>query len=238
MYSIAWSAMQPKETAMNKKLVTMAILIVMISTTLMAGNWGSSFGGEMENILQSVEISSLSEAEAEGILLMREEEKLARDVYLTLYDKWGLRTFTNIAGAESTHMDAMGILLERYNLDDPIKSDTIGVFTNPEIQNLYDVLVAQGSESFNAALNVGATIEDLDIYDLERLIADTDNDDLKIVYQNLLKGSRNHMRAFDMQLSRNGVDYQAQYMSDENLAIILNTDMERGAVISNPNFQF
>jgi len=41
-----------------------------------------------------------------------------------------------------------------------------------------------------------------------------------------------------MQLARNGVDYQAQYMSDENLAIILNTDMERGAVISNPNFKF
>jgi len=223
---------------MNKKLVTIAILIVMISTGLMAGNWGSSFGGEMENILESVEISSLSDAEAEGILLMREEEKLARDVYLTLYDKWGLRTFTNIAGAESTHMDAMGILLERYNLDDPIKSDSVGVFTNPEMQNLYNTLVAQGSESFNAALNVGATIEDLDIYDLERLIEDTDNNDLKIVYQNLLKGSRNHMRAFDMQLSRNGVDYQAQYISDENLSIILKTDMERGAVISNPNFKF
>ncbi|MCK5674550.1 MAG: DUF2202 domain-containing protein [Spirochaetales bacterium] len=223
---------------MNKKLVTIAILIVMISTGLMAGNWGSNFGGEMESILESVEPGSLSNAEAEGILLMREEEKLARDVYLTLYDKWGLRTFTNIAGAESTHMDAMGVLLERYNLEDPIKSDTIGVFTNPEMQNLYDTLVAQGSESFNAALNVGATIEDLDIYDLERLIADTDNDDLKIVYQNLLKGSRNHMRAFDMQLSRNGVDYQAQFMSDEGLALILNTDMERGAVISNPNFKF
>lgn len=223
---------------MNKKLVTIAILTVLISTTLMAGNWGSNFGGEMESVLESVKTSSLSDAEAEGILLMREEEKLARDVYLTLYDKWGLRTFTNIAGAESTHMDAMGILMERYNLEDPIKSDTIGVFTNPEMQNLYDTLVAQGSESFNAALNVGATIEDLDIYDLERLIEDTDNDDLKIVYQNLLKGSRNHMRAFDMQLSRNGVDYQAQYMSDESLSIILNTDMERGAVISNPNFKF
>ncbi len=223
---------------MNKKLVTIAILTVMISTALMAGNRGSDFGGEMESVLESVEISSLYDAEAEGILLMREEEKLARDVYLTLYDKWGLRTFTNIAGAESTHMDAMGILLERYNLEDPIKSDTIGVFTNPEMQNLYNTLVAQGSESFNAALNVGATIEDLDIYDLERLIEDTDNDDLKIVYQNLLKGSRNHMRAFDMQLSRNGIDYQAQYISDESLSIILNTDMERGAVITNPNFRF
>jgi len=223
---------------MNKKLAAIAILIAMISTTLMAGNWGSNFGGEMESVLESVEISSLSNAEVEGILLMREEEKLARDVYLTLYDKWGLRTFSNIAGAESTHMDAMGILIERYNLEDPIKSDTIGVFTNPEMQNLYNTLVAQGSESFNAALNVGATIEDLDIYDLERLIEDTDNDDLKIVYQNLLKGSRNHMRAFDMQLSRNGVDYQAQYMSDKSLSIILNTDMERGSVISNPNFKF
>ena len=223
---------------MNKKLITIAILIVMISTGLMAAGWGPGFGNEMESVLESVETSSLSGAEAEGILLMREEEKLARDVYLTLYEKWGLRTFTNIAAAESTHMDAMGILMERYNLDDPIKTDAIGVFTNPEMQSLYTALVAQGSESFESALTVGATIEDLDIYDLERLISDTDNDDLKIVYQNLLKGSRNHMRAFYMQLSRNGVDYQAQYMSSEGLSKILNTDMERGAVISNPNFRF
>ncbi|MEA1911685.1 MAG: DUF2202 domain-containing protein, partial [Spirochaetota bacterium] len=89
---------------MEKKLVTIAILVVMVSTGLMAGNRGSSFGGEMESVLKSVAITSISETEAEGILLMREEEKLARDVYLTLYDKWGLRTFTNIAGAESTHM--------------------------------------------------------------------------------------------------------------------------------------
>ena len=223
---------------MNKKLVTIAILTVMISTGLMATGRGSDFGSDMQSVLESVAVTYISEAEAEGILLMREEEKLARDVYLALYEKWGLRTFTNIAGAESTHMDAMGILLERYNLDDPIKTDAIGVFTNPELQGLYTALVAQGSESLSAALTVGATIEDLDIYDLERLIADTDNDDVKIVYQNLLKGSRNHMRSFYMQLSRNGVDYQAQYMSSEGLSKILNTDMERGAVITNPNFMF
>jgi hypothetical protein len=46
------------------------------------------------------------------------------------------------------------------------------------------------------------------------------------------------MRAFFMQLSRNGVDYQAQYMTSEGLSKILNTEMERGAVISNPNFRF
>ena len=223
---------------MNKKIIAMTILIVMISSGLMAGNWGSNFGGEMENILESVDISSLSVAETEGILLMREEEKLARDVYLTLYDKWGLRTFTNIAGAESTHMDAMGVLIERYNLEDPIKTDEVGVFTNPEMQSLYTSLVAQGSESLAEALKVGATIEDLDIYDLERLIAETDNNDVKIAYQNLLKGSRNHMRSFSMQLDRNRVEYTAQYISSSEMSKIVNTDMERGAVISNPNFKF
>ena len=223
---------------MNKKTVTIAILIVMISTALMAGNGGSSFSNDIASVIENVDMAPLSASETSGILLMREEEKLARDVYLTLYDKWGLRTFSNIAGAESTHMDAMRVLIERYNLEDPIKSDTIGDFTNPEMQNLYTTLVAQGSKSLADALKVGATIEDLDIYDLERLIADSDNDDVKIAYQNLLKGSRNHMRAFEMQLDRNGVDYSAQYITDTDMSKILNSNTERGTIISNPNFRF
>ena len=223
---------------MKKKLLAIAILSVMLSTALMAGNRGGSFSNDIASVIENVDKAPLSSSETSGILLMREEEKLARDVYLTLYDKWGLRTFSNIAGAESTHMDAMGLLIERYNLEDPIKSDTIGVFTNPEMQKLYTTLVAQGSKSLADALKVGATIEDLDIYDLERLIADSDNDDVKIAYQNLLKGSRNHMRSFGMQLERNGVDYSAQYITDADMSKILNSNTERGTVISNPNFKF
>ena len=223
---------------MNKKLLAIAILSVMLSTALMAGNGGSSFSNNIASVIEKVDMAPLSASETTGILLMREEEKLARDVYLTLYDKWNLRTFSNIAGAESTHMDAMGVLIERYNLEDPIKSDTIGEFTNPEMQSLYTALVSQGSKSLAEALKVGATIEDLDIYDLERLIADSDNDDVKIVYQNLLKGSRNHMRSFGRQMDRNGLDYSAQYISDSDLSKILNSNTERGTVISNPNFNF
>ena len=223
---------------MNKKLLAIAILSVMLSTALMAGNSGSSFSSNIASVIEKVDMAPLSESETTGILLMREEEKLARDVYLTLYDKWNLRTFSNIAGAESTHMEAIGVLIERYNLEDPIKSDTIGEFTNPEMQSLYTSLVAQGSKSLAEALKVGATIEDLDIYDLERLIADSDNDDVKIVYQNLLKGSRNHMRSFGRQLDRNGVDYSAQYISDSDLSKIVTSNTERGTVISNPNFNF
>jgi hypothetical protein len=223
---------------MNKKVAVLAILIIMMSTTLMAGNRSYNFVEEIEIVLESIEKKPLSEEETEGVLLMREEEKLARDVYLTLYDKWGLRTFNYIAAAESSHMEIMGVFLERYDLVDPIKTDVIGVFTNSVMQNLYDTLMAEGLESYNAALTVGAVIEDLDIFDLERLIEETDNDDLKIVYQNLLKGSRNHMRAFDKQLSGNGVDYQTRYITTEVFSHILNTEMERAVVISNPNFRF
>ena len=215
---------------MKKKITAVIILLVIASTVVIAAGRGAGSRDNMAGVLESIEISTLSVEEENGILLMREEEKLARDVYMTLYERWGLRTFTNIASAESTHMDSMAILLQRYNLTDPVQSDVVGVFTNPELQGLYNDLTAQGLESLSAALEIGATIEDLDIYDLERLLAKTDNEDITIVYENLLKGSRNHMRAFNMQLTRNGVEYSAQYISDADLRTILGSDMERGRI--------
>jgi hypothetical protein len=63
--------------------------------------------------------SDLSPEETAALLFMREEEKLARDVYNTLYEIWGQPTFTNIAASEQTHMDEVKLLLERYSLADP-----------------------------------------------------------------------------------------------------------------------
>ena len=109
-------------------------------------------------------------------------------------------------------MDTMGILLEIYNIEDPVKNNEIGGFTCPELQRLFDELVAAGPESLTAVFAVGATIGDLNIYDLGRLIIATDNGDIEIVYDNLLKDSRNHMRVFYSQLTRNRADYNAQYL--------------------------
>jgi hypothetical protein len=138
---------------------------------------------------------ALNEAEAAGILFMREEEKLAQDVYLTLYDSWGLAIFQNIARSEATHMAAMKTLIDRYGLEDPAATE-IGVFTDPALQQLYDQLVAQGNQSFADALRVGAAIEEIDILDLQEHLAETEHADIQIIYNSLLKGSRNHLRAF------------------------------------------
>ncbi|TYB87840.1 MAG: DUF2202 domain-containing protein [Kosmotoga sp.] len=157
---------------------------------------------------------TLNDEETSGILLMREEEKLARDVYLELYELWGLRTFNNIAQAEQTHMDRVAYLLEQYSLEDPALG-VRGEFTNGDLQVLYDELIAAGSKSLVDAIKVGMLIEELDIKDLLELMKETENEELLFVYSNLEKGSENHLRAFNRQLEKYNASYDYKYISDE-----------------------
>jgi len=142
--------------------------------------------------------------ETKWLLFLREEEKLARDVYLNLYDKWKLIVFSNIAQSEQRHFDAVGVLLARYGVADPA-SDKPGVFVNPDLQKLYDNLIRDGQASALAALQAGATIEKHDIQDLMQAISATNKADLERVYRNLLSGSLSHLEAFESHLEVLGV---------------------------------
>lgn len=178
--------------------------------------------------LDNYPLGELTALETEGLLMMREEEKLARDVYLTLYDIHNITIFVNIADSEQTHTDAVARLLERYALTDPVTDDTVGVFTDSEFTFLYDMLVSNGEISALEAFYVGAQVEELVIYDLMRLKEDViDNDDIILVYDNLLKGSRNHLRAFYKQILNNNGAYSPQYISQELFDEIVNSDIER-----------
>lgn len=193
------------------------------------GGWGGDCC--CSAYVSSLPAGSLSEAEAEGLVYVREEEKLARDVYLGLALRWtAVPAFDRIARAEQRHMNAVAQLLERYSLVDPVGDNDIGVFSDVRLQLLYDELFTRGKASLEDALLVGATIEDLDIFDVEQLVDETDNADLATVYQNLLKGSRNHIRTFAMLLQDAGVEYSGQYLSDYELDLILGSDWERGVV--------
>ncbi len=163
----------------------------------------------------------ISDQENAGLLKMREEEKLARDVSLTLYQQWNYRIFNNIANSEQRHMDAVKSLLDKYGLTDPVADDTIGVFTDFSMTELFNTLVDKGSTSLTDALLVGAAIEDLDINDLNTLMSQTDNEDIQAVYKNLDRGSMNHMRAFTRVLSTYGITYTPQYISQDELDNIL-----------------
>jgi hypothetical protein len=144
----------------------------------------------------------LTQAEIDGLLFMREEEKLARDSYLTLYNKWHLPIFSRIASSEVMHMTRVKDLLDRYGLPDPAAGRAVGEFTNPILQQLYNYLMEQGSQSSTEALKVGVTIEEVDIRDLKNYIAATQKTDIIQVYNNLLNASYNHLSAFNNQLGQ------------------------------------
>lgn len=165
---------------------------------------------------------TLSEEEAAGLLWMREEEKLARDVYLALYELWGQPTFQNIANSEQTHMDAVLDLLQGYGIADPAGAQ--GQFSNPDLQALYDQLIAQGSQSLADALKVGAAIEEIDILDLRERVAQTDKAAIQTVYASLENASNNHLRSFTSTLlRRTGETYQPQYLSAADYQAIVSS---------------
>lgn len=175
------------------------------------------------SVLPAIVSGTLSPEEAAGLAYMREEEKLAHDVYLALYEQWGSTVFRSIANSEQKHTDAIKTLLGRYGLDDPAAGNGVGVFDDPELQALYNTLVAQGRVSLADALKVGAAIEEIDILDLQERLAQTDNADIQRVYQNLERGSENHLRAFVTNLAnRTGEVYQPQYLSQEAYDTIVN----------------
>ena len=182
----------------------------------------------LSETLSSLSVESLSDEEVDAILFMREEEKLARDAYRLFYQLWNQKIFTNIASAEQTHMDALLLLIDRYQLIDPVSSDDSGVFENSELQNLYDVLAAKGSNSLIDALMAGAEIEEVDLLDLELRALQSDNEDVQLIFESLMKGSRNHLRSFVSNLENQHMSYAPQHLTQEEFDEIINSPMESG----------
>jgi hypothetical protein len=222
---------------MDIKRALMAIIITLSLTSLAAAqNGGTGPAGAglcaqtLVEYLDQLPVYEYDTAEIDAASYLREEEKLARDVYLVLSLSWDTPIFSQIARSEQRHMNLVGLLLSRHGLADPVTDDTIGVFANPELGQLFDDLTSLGQQSLADALVVGATIEDLDLADLAALGDLSDELDLDLVVENLAAGSRNHLRAFTTALAANGLTYEAQYLEQWVMDDILASEPERGVV--------
>ncbi len=149
----------------------------------------------------------LSREEIQSLRQMREEEFLAHDVYLAFSEKYTLPAFKNIRESEKQHTSSVKALLDRYELKDPAENHKTGEFSDPRFRDLYIRLVEEGSASYEDAVRAGLQIEDMDIADLEdALDREVDNEDIRMVYQNLLKASMNHRKAWYIHASRSGLE--------------------------------
>jgi len=177
-----------------------------------------------EEIEKEKEISKieLSEQEIYSLMHLREEEMLAYDVYTFLSGLYDVPIFRNIANSEMIHTTMVKELIDKYELEDPALDHKSGVFRDEDIQELYDGLTEKGKVSYKDAIEVGLTIEDLDINDLEMALEhDVDNEDIAEVYNSLLMGSKNHMKAFFFHAKSNDIEYIPQYISQEHFLEIV-----------------
>jgi hypothetical protein len=164
-------------------------------------------GNAMKTTLASIFVAAaytfspslLGQTTEDNILFLKQEEKVAHDVYLTLYNLWEHPTFAKIARSEQTHMYAMDKLITLYNLTDTTPAEQ-GQFTIPELQTLHDELIAMGSNSSEEALAVGVLIEETDIADIQELLPTIDNPTAQFILNRLLRGSENHLAAFNRAL--------------------------------------
>jgi len=196
------------------------------------GNQTNSMANQASNSCEQEAVlipstTTLTPSDEESLIFMREEEKLARDTYLALYTLWDNQVFSNIANAEQQHMERVKIFLDAYQVSDPA-SPNAGVFSNAELQSLYDYLIVEGSRSLVDALKVGALIEETDIEDLLNSIEQTENLEISQLFTNLLVGSYNHLRAYVSQLNNLGVNYIPQVLSQQQVDDILTGNLQTG----------
>jgi len=182
----------------------------------------------LDEWLRTVPNEPLSDAESAAILFAREEEKMDRDAFRIFDDQYALDAFTRMTESEQTHMSAVGLLIQKYGLTDPVTNDATGVFENQDILALYEDFIAQGDDSAAAALAAGAGMQELTIMDLADGLEVTDNRDVECVFENLQKGSRNHLRRLVRLLDNRNVDYVPTYLPQADFDAIVDSPMEQG----------
>ncbi len=141
--------------------------------------------------------NNFSDEQINSLIYIAQEEKLARDVYATLYEVWNIQKFNNILNSEINHQQQAMNILTSYNIQTPVIPTERWIFTIPELTSLYNELIEQWKISSQEAMNVGISIEQKDIQDIENMMKFFDDyPDILQVLQNLLDGSKRHLQAF------------------------------------------
>ncbi len=219
-----------KKVVLTIIIFSFAIITIACQKANPVENATVNMTASLASIQQSVTLlpkEPLEEAELARILFIREEEKLAYDVYKTMFDKYGVTVFQNVPNSELSHMESMLTIIKKYDLDDPIDVNPRGIFKNSALQELYTKLIDKGNISLLSAYQVGALIEELDISDLNSSLAVTNNQDVRLVYDFLNKGSRNHLRSFFKNIKMLNGTYIPIYISQSEFDSIVNSANER-----------
>ena len=112
-----------------------------------------------------------------------QDEYMARAEYEAIITQYGNATpFTNIIGAEESHISQLLPLFEAYGFDPPADDAASRTVLPASLQEAYET-------------GVDAEIANIAMY--ESFLAQDIPADVSAVFQNLLSGSESHLRAFE-----------------------------------------
>jgi len=214
----------------NTKICILSVLFISFIFIWWCENKQNNIADETKPIVDDTNKKSetaLSQQDVSWLVRMREEEKLSRDTYNTLWNKWKNKTFIDVAKVEQLHMNAVKVLLEKYWIDDPVRDDSVWVFSSFAIKKLYDDSVSQWNKSLLDAFVLAADAEALDILDLNDLAEQLHNPDIIAVYNTLIVWSRNHLRSYVKNIKNNGGNYKPKYISQEVYNGIISSQDEK-----------
>ncbi len=163
--------------------------------------------------LSQMPLGSLTEEEKSSVQSMMEYEKMVRDVYAIMYEKWQTQAFENLGKKASAAMAAIKLLLDRYNLENPVKDATkVGDFKNVTLQKMLNAMVSKGDKSLKDALEACAEAEEMNMAKIENALKTCDSADLKLVYETLLNETIQMLKSIVYTLSIEGVTYKPKYL--------------------------
>lgn len=103
----------------------------------------------------------------------------------------------------------------------PTFDNRVNGFVKQGLVSLFDGLLTQGKLSALEALYVGAAIEEVDMLDLQQAIDSAENNHIRQMYENLLGGSRNHLRTYINQIEEQGEVYEALFLSQDEIDAVM-----------------
>lgn len=177
----------------NRKLITLAILLS-LSLLLITGCDNEK---EIETVETDVILSDYGAVGAladedlsleKMLLYALQDEYLARGEYEAIMNEYGsIRPYSNIMKAEETHIEYLREIYAAYGIEFP--SDT---------SEEHIVLPASLLEA--ARTGVQAEIDNIAMY--EKFLKEELPDDVRDVFEALMKGSESHLSAFTKQVDK------------------------------------
>ncbi len=153
------------EVAMKKRTLTTLTIAAFSAFFLGLANAETDLPQEAKYDAEHIE-KCMTPKVVGALQYLVQEEKLMRDVFRNLFERYDIYAFKKAADVADEHYDKLMKLLADHGIHIDVP-DTKGVYTSAIFEKLYVDAIEAGSKSLADAMRVGRELESINIMDLK-----------------------------------------------------------------------